>query len=326
MHFRARNILRTLRASALRRSALRAGVAVVYHHIGETTGSRERELVPAHGRALFEAQLRQLAAGYRVVPPSQLHVAAAGRRRGEPFPVAITFDDDLPSHSRVAAPMLERHGLPAAFFLSGTSLTEPREFWWQQLQRLVDSDRADGALVGAVLAGEPPEPGGAPLVKVLARRIQAMTPERRAGIEQLLERAAGPAPADAGLRAADVRVLASAGFEIGFHTVRHHVLPPLNDTNLAAALSAGREELEAVAGRPLTAISYPHGRANARVAGAARRAGFAAGFTGRPESVRPDGDPLLMGRVEPSFESASELETQLERALAIAPGRGGADG
>ena len=51
----------------------------------------------------------------------------------------------------------------------------------------------------------------------------------------------------------------------------------------------------------------------------ARMAGFAAGFTGRHASVRPYSDPLLLGRVEPSFDSAADLEPQLARALVTRP-------
>ena len=298
------------------------GLAVVYHEIGDASGSRERELVPAHGAELFEAQLAHLAERYRIVPASRLWEAAAARRRGDPVPLAVTFDDDLPSHTRVAAPILARRGVGAAFFLNGASLEHPHEFWWQRLQRAVDSGGAGEELTSAVLGSAPAEPGDRPLVKVLARGIQGMGPHDRDALEPLLERAAGPPPRETGMRAEEVRELGLAGFEIGFHTVRHDVLPALDDPELALALRTGRDELERLAGRPLTLVSYPHGRGDARVADAARQAGYTAGFTGRPERVGAGGDPLLMGRIEPSYESVEELEGELERALRRAPWNG----
>jgi peptidoglycan/xylan/chitin deacetylase (PgdA/CDA1 family) len=319
MASRAHDILRTLQASALRRTGLRAGVALAYHRIGATTGSRERQLVAAYGIDLFEAQLRALERNHRPVRPSELYEAVARRGRGEPFPVAITFDDDLDSHAGVAAELLARNGAPATFFLSGASLSAPREFWWEQLQRVVDAGRADRELVTAVLGDAEPARGGTPLVKLLSRRIQTMTRDQRGPVEALIDEAAGPPPPSAGMRAGDVAALAEAGFEIGFHTRRHEVLPLLGDDELDAALTEGRAELEELAGARVTAISYPHGRADERVAAAARRAGFEVGFTGRPESVRPAGDPLLQGRVEPSYRSSRELEGQLARALVTRP-------
>ncbi|HEX8053090.1 MAG TPA: hypothetical protein VF517_08855, partial [Thermoleophilaceae bacterium] len=92
----------------LRRTALRAGVAVVYHGLAERPGDPARDVVPAHGAELFERQLAYLAARYRLVPASRLAAAERMRRRRDPFPLAVTFDDDLPSHAGLALTLLER--------------------------------------------------------------------------------------------------------------------------------------------------------------------------------------------------------------------------
>ena len=64
--------------------------------------------------------------------------AIRSRRRGERFPVAITFDDDLPEHVHEALPALRAAGVKATFFLNGASLDAPHAFWWEDLQRAVD--------------------------------------------------------------------------------------------------------------------------------------------------------------------------------------------
>ncbi|MEA2403942.1 MAG: hypothetical protein QOE08_589, partial [Thermoleophilaceae bacterium] len=122
----------------LRHTALRAGIAVAYHRVGPTAGDPERELDPALPLALLERQVQHLSARHRLVPASRLPAAARMRRRGEPFPVAITFDDDLSSHAQHAASVLQRAGAPATFFLNGASLEGPHAFWWERLQRAVD--------------------------------------------------------------------------------------------------------------------------------------------------------------------------------------------
>jgi peptidoglycan/xylan/chitin deacetylase (PgdA/CDA1 family) len=128
---------------------------------------------------------------------------------------------------------------------------------------------------------------------------------------------AGVAEGDA-LDGAGVRALAAAGFEIGFHTLRHEPLPTVDDAELARALEDGRAQLEQVAGQPLKMLAYPHGRADAREARAVRAAGYMCAFTGRPAAVRADDDPFLLGRIEPSFASVEVLEAQLGRALQAA--------
>lgn len=111
----------------LRRTALRAGVAVVYHGIAGGTGARGENEAPPHGRELFERQLAHLRSRYRLVPASRLAAAARMRRRGEPFPASITFDDNLASHAEVALPLLADAGVTAAFFLGGGGYPEPEE-------------------------------------------------------------------------------------------------------------------------------------------------------------------------------------------------------
>jgi peptidoglycan/xylan/chitin deacetylase (PgdA/CDA1 family) len=297
----------------LRCAARRAGLVLVYHRVEPTGGDPEHELVPALGVRLFEAQLSHLAAWYRVVAPSEIIAASARRRRGERYPVAITFDDDLRSHARLAMPTLRRTRAPAAFFLCGASLEHPYRFWWELLQSAVDERRE---LAGLGPAGLRPGREG---IHGLGAAIEAASPDERMQIAARLAEIAGPDPEDAGMRAADVAALAAAGHEIGFHTLRHDLLPALDDAGLDAALRDGREPLERSAGRTLAAISYPHGRADARVAAAARRSGYEYGFTGAPGAVTPHSDPLLLPRIDvvntTLGEFARQLVGTLERAV-----------
>jgi peptidoglycan/xylan/chitin deacetylase (PgdA/CDA1 family) len=291
---------------AARRSGARAGVALVYHRVGHPPGDLSRELLPALGSRVFAEQVRYLSARYRLVPASRLLEAASERRAGEPFPVAITFDDDLRSHVDTTAPILVRAGAPATFFLTGACLRGPHRFWWERLQEARDRGLDIGSLgIGALGAG----------VHELGRAVEALPASRIDELDAALGRLVGPDPGDAGLRAEHVAALVADGFEIGFHTRRHHPLPGLAAAELAAAMVEGRAEIEEAAGGKLTTIAYPHGRADARVAAAARAAGFTAGFTGAPGPVTPASDPLLLCRVSPSYASVGELG--LDVALAV---------
>jgi peptidoglycan/xylan/chitin deacetylase (PgdA/CDA1 family) len=306
---RRRKAVWLVRYLRLRCSGLQAGLVLVYHRVEPTGGDPERELVPALGVRLLEAQLAHIAAWYRVVGPSEIVAASARRRRGEPYPVAITFDDDLRSHVRMVLPTLRRTGAPAAFFLCGASLERPYRFWWERLQSAVDERRE---LAGLAAAGPPTGSEG---IHGLSAAIEAASADEREQIAARLAEIAGPDPVDAGMRAADVEALAAAGHEIGFHTLRHDVLPTLDDAELDAALRDGRKALERSAGRTLAAIAYPHGRADARVAAAARRAGYEYGFTGVPAAVRPQSDPLLLPRIDVVTTTLGEFARQLVGTL-----------
>ena len=117
-------------------------------------------------------------------------------------------------------------------------------------------------------------------------------------------------------RADHVRMLADAGMEIGFHTLRHHNLTLLSDEQLARALTEGRTELEDAVGSAIDVICYPYGFADERVADAARSAGFRTGFTGEPLAVIATEDPLLCGRIAASPSSFGRFVIELPLALA----------
>ena len=107
-------------------------------------------------------------------------------------------------------PVLRELNVPATFFLSGRSLHGLGPYWWEVLEARIRR-RA---------------PAGWPRRSTSRRRPRQRSPEparttrppRRA-----LEADAGT-PSDQ-LSAADIAALGEAGMTIGFHTVRHDVLP-----------------------------------------------------------------------------------------------------
>lgn len=305
-------------ATAARAVPRDAGFAIVYHRIGAPGGDPARELVPALDRSVFEAQLRHLQSRYHVVRSSELRAAAAARRRGGRYPVAVTFDDDLASHVDVASPILQRLGIPATFFLTGASFDEPFSFWWEDLQRAAMAGRLSarpGTVlthpgVDAILAGRPRA------IHRLARLITTLPPDERELVRAALRTMGSRRPEEPRFDQTSVRRLTTAGFDIGFHTAHHEPLPTLSSPEMRDAMTGGRERIEDAAQKALTIISYPHGAADARVAEAARTAGFQLGFTMAPTIIRADDNPFLLGRIAPPFTGHGQLELGLSRRLA----------
>jgi peptidoglycan/xylan/chitin deacetylase (PgdA/CDA1 family) len=267
----------------LRSSNRRAGLILLYHDVADRDGDGGSELVPPISRARFARQLAHLRHHYRIVELPDLLAAVTARRRGESFPVALTFDDDLSHHVTHALPELRAAGAPATFFLCGSFLEEPRDYWWQRLQRAVDG----GADVAPLL--------GTGTIHHQGQTMEALTPEQRDAVADELLCLAGRAPDNELLTAEGARRLPC----IGFHTVRHDTLTRLDDEQLAHALADGRAGLAEVAGHPVDTIAYPHGRFDSRVVAAARESDFAIGLTCKREAVTPGSDPLALGRYEP---------------------------
>jgi peptidoglycan/xylan/chitin deacetylase (PgdA/CDA1 family) len=308
-------------AHTLRLSGRRLGVAVVYHRVDGVASDPTSQLVPALSTAIFRRQLTLVKACFQLVPASKLATTARCRRRRDRIPLAITFDDDLECHVRVSAPVLGLVGATATFFLCGADLIDSHGYWWDHLQAAVDRGAASGVLGGA---GIPMSVATAwtehaESIHAVADAIKRLTPDARNEVARRLAKAADSVGSrDRTLPRDGIRALVASGFEIGFHTLRHDYLPLLDDDRLADALTAGRERLEEVVGQPLVTIAYPHGGADARVADAARDAGYLTGFTTQAAAIDSGQDDMLLGRVECSYRSATELAARIQRALRLA--------
>ena len=299
---------------ALRLTRRRLGVAVLYHAVGEPRGAGATVMRPI-SPALFERQLDLIRRGFRVVTASELPAAVAARRRGQRLPLAITFDDDLHSHHAAAAPLLEKRGLRATFYLCGASLERPFTFWWDRLQHAADAGILDDELLGPV-ATRARAARGRGLVGLQAANeaMIAASPTERDEVSTRIERVIGSEADRRCVGAEDVKDLVAHGMEVGFHTRRHDFLPTLDAEALERAMDDGREALERLAG-PLTTIAYPHGGADQRVARAAREAGFACGFRVGGAALGAGDDPMLLPRVEAPLDSTPKLALMLVHAL-----------
>jgi peptidoglycan/xylan/chitin deacetylase (PgdA/CDA1 family) len=119
----------------------------------------------------------------------------------------------------------------------------------------------------------------------------------------------------------ELREVASAGVEIGAHTVTHPDLETLGADQCFEEMRASRDELERIIGAPVTTFAYPFCSYGPAALEAARRTGFDAAVTchGRGAWDRPlelprtmitgkDGMPSFVlkvtGAYEPMFRSA----------------------
>jgi peptidoglycan/xylan/chitin deacetylase (PgdA/CDA1 family) len=76
------------------------------------------------------------------------------------------------------------------------------------------------------------------------------------------------------MSATDLRGLATAGFEVGAHTVTHPVLTDLHPSGVAREVVDSKRSLEAILGREVTSFAYPKGRYDAQVVAQVKEAGY----------------------------------------------------
>jgi peptidoglycan/xylan/chitin deacetylase (PgdA/CDA1 family) len=271
-----------VQAAAVRAAAARGnGLALLYHRVTADDAAPPGDLVPSISRRLLRHQLEALGEVGELVPLERLHTAAVDRRRPR---FGLSFDDDYPSHAERVLPILQALGITGTFFLSGRSLQHLGPYWFESLERLLAEQGLGHArrLLGVDAAT------GADL---------AARCERSPRLQRLVTTAVDLSPRH--LRPPQITQLAEAGMAVGFHTLHHRRLVDLDGEGLRQALVDGRAALEAAVGRHIDLLAYPHGKADTRVAAAARAAGYRMAWTGWPRPARAADDPFLLGRWEP---------------------------
>lgn len=102
------------------------------------------------------------------------------------------------------------------------------------------------------------------------------------------------------------------GAQIGAHGFSHARLDQAGDAALERELVDSRKYLEDLLGKPVKALSYPHGAVTRRVAVAARAAGYSLGATSRYGLNVKGRDPMLLCRTEiVAFDTPNDLELKL---------------
>lgn len=265
-------IKRIAEAVARRRRSLNRRNALILMYHGLTEDPRPDEWTQVSCEE-FERQARLLSRHYRVVHLRDL-VEALAAGKPESRLAAITFDDGYRSVATLAAPILERLGLPATLFLTSefptTDPTEIRLMWPDRLRlRLasLDGPRVDlsGFDLGSHDLSSPKQRRRS--AHALSAALKTVPSRTKDAVLAHLDAlpAKGPVPA------VPVEVLpmtwAQAGalaksrlWRIGGHTRTHPILSRHDRDLLEVEIVGGKADLEARLGLRIEEFAYPNGR------------------------------------------------------------------
>lgn len=209
----------------------------------------------------FEARLRWLRDWFHVLPLAQaIDSLEAGTIA--PRALSITFDDGYADNEQLAAPILQRLGLSATFFVT-TGYLNGGCMWNDQVieaLRACQGDVIDLRLIGlAPLALHSFEDRRRAVVAIL-NHIKHLDPQhRQEATEAVVNAAAAGASPPLMMTEAQVRNLRQLGMDVGAHTITHPILSRLQPAVARHEIADGKVQLEAILGEPVLLFAYPNG-------------------------------------------------------------------
>ncbi|MCP2045574.1 peptidoglycan/xylan/chitin deacetylase (PgdA/CDA1 family) [Pontibacter sp. HSC-36F09] len=296
----------------------------------------------------FEEQLQVLSQTGEVVPLHELAARAKEKRRRKRL-IALSFDDGYIDNYETAKPLLEKHRLPATFFVTSCNLGTEREFWWDELENLIlysahlpatFAMEVKGVLIKTDLGHEAEMSESlqhhhmhwkASHTSPTTRRSElflalwaAMRVLPDSEIEELLQQVrdwtkseVAHRPTYKSMSTGQLAELAKQElFDIGGHTKTHPALGHHSFDFQKDEMAANRDLLQELTGYRISLMAYPYGHYNAATLQAAEAASFDAAFTTEGRTINRQTHQHRIGRFQVSNMTGTEFtKTLLEWAL-----------
>ncbi len=228
----------------------------------------------------------------------------------------ITFDDGYADNHDVALPILQKHGLPATFFIA-TGFLDGGRMWNDTViesVRLTKFKTIDLGELGPFAVNTPAEKAAA--ISAIIGKIKYLpVAERLATAQSIADAAQVTPPDDLMMTSAKVKAMRQAGMQIGAHTVSHPILARLTDDQAKAEIKASKDFLEDVLGDRVGLFAYPNGKPgedySPQTVAVVRGLGFDGAVSTHWGAARGDTDMFQLPRFTPWNKAKIRFGTQL---------------
>jgi peptidoglycan/xylan/chitin deacetylase (PgdA/CDA1 family) len=301
-----------------------AAVILTYHSVRDNVAEAAEWVGPgiSHATQVFVRQMELLASEFRPVTLDQIRAFVQREGSLPRRAVAVTFDDGFLDNVQCAAPVLQRFGISAAFYLMAGQIgladvpwycrirhafiTTSRDVWRRPGQELTWDLSSEAARTAAMevafglcapLAGE-------------EQWLAVRTIERELGVDPLLPQQRIMMNWD------EAQALRRAGHIVGSHTLTHpNVAHVADGAELRKEIVESKRFMEERLHEPVAHFSYPHPALhpqwNDKTLAATRDAGYTTAVTTTKGPNRVGQNPLLLKRINcprPEHEFLWNLE------------------
>lgn len=277
-----------------------------------------------HPRRIFEGQMELLAREFHPVSLDQVGRFVRGDEDLPERAVVVTFDDGYADNFEMAMPILDRVGVPAAFYVTVDCVETRRLPWPSRLRfsfrKTEKKNWKDGAGEIWVLGSEC---GREAAYLAACDRVAALAgAEQESMVSQIESDLAMKLDADAGnlmMTWEQVRGLAQHRHIVGSHTMTHPNLAHVGIEDARRELIESKRCMEAQIRLKVVHFSYPCPALapnwTEETTKEAQRAGYETAVTTSSGLARRNDNPLALKRVRPS-KTVEGLRWNLETAFA----------
>lgn len=259
--------------------------------------------------------------------------------------VVVTFDDGYADNLHNAKPLLERYNIPATVFITTGHIGSQREFWWDELERVllqpgklpeklyleINGNPHQWELGTAVEYSEEeyrrdrdrkawdaqPDTRLAFYYSVW-QQLQPLSAQVRQAIQDEILAWAGAdstaRPTCRSLRLEELQTLRQGGLvEIGAHTVTHPFLSAQSVAVQQEEIHQSKAELEKLLNCPITSFAYPFGDYDAQTIPLIPETGFACACSVVQDRIWWQSDCFQFPRFGVENWTGKEFHKQLTR-------------
>ena len=314
-------------------------VVLMYHRVAITeVDPWELAVHPVN----FEAQLKRLKS-FSLLSLDEL-TSQLSQNKLKHKAVAITFDDGYVDNFLYAKPLLEKHQVPATFFITSRNIGKDTEFWWDELAAIILRTKNlpetfqlewNNIHVNFEIGKEAVLTNS---METLHKSfsIYSSFPTLRSQLYYTIWEQLHPlCAADQEVLMNQIRLWASVPeskrsdftcmsaqqvaelahktlFSVGGHTNTHPALPYFEKYIQFKEISENKHFLEGVTGSPLRHFSFPSGKYNAHSIEAVQEAGFQSSVTTDHKPITKGTNPFLIGRFQVNNWDGDLFERKLK--------------